>query len=106
MAAFVAWGRIVLVGPDGVPLGAWVVGGAPGEAPGLDAVDALARWQLAARRAGGWIRLSAVSPELAELLDLAGLLDLKGLGGEVGGQPEGGEEVGVQEGVEAGDPPV
>ncbi|MDR6975616.1 ABC-type transporter Mla MlaB component [Streptomyces sp. 3330] len=41
--------------------------------PGLTAVDLLARLQLAARRAGGHIRLRAPDPALRALLDLAGL---------------------------------
>ncbi|MDQ4098659.1 MAG: hypothetical protein M3144_12430 [Actinomycetota bacterium] len=96
MAAVVAWGRLVFVGPTGVDLAVCVVCG-PGP-PDLAAVDALARVQLAARRLGGHVRLSEVSRDLAQLLDLAGL------GREVGWEAEGGEEVGVEEGVEPGDP--
>lgn len=46
-------------------------------AAGVDftTVDHLARLQLTARRLGGEIRLTAVSPRLRELLDLAGLGD-------------------------------
>jgi hypothetical protein len=96
VAGVVAWGRVVLVGRAGVEVAAWVVAG-PG-APDLSIVDALARWQLSARRRGGSIRLREVGVELAELLDLAGLRR------EVGGEPEGGEQVAVEEGVEPGDP--
>jgi hypothetical protein len=97
MAAFVAWGRVVFVGPDGTAVGSWLVGGPGG--PGLDAVDALARMQVHARRLGGRVRLVEVSPDLAELLELVGL------GGEVGGEAEGGEQpLGVEEGVVGGDP--
>ncbi|MFN2606448.1 MAG: hypothetical protein ABR511_00935 [Acidimicrobiales bacterium] len=96
MAAVVAWGRIVYIGSRGTPVGTWMVGG-PGH-PDLETVDALARAALAARRRGGSIRLVDASDELLELLDLAGLRR------EVGGQAEGSEEVGVQEGVEPGDP--
>jgi hypothetical protein len=96
MAAVVAWGRLVFVGPGGVERAVWTVCG-PGP-PDLAAVDALARMQLSARRLGGHIRLSEVSQELAEILDLAGL------GREVGWDAEGGEEIGVEEGVEPGDP--
>lgn len=39
----------------------------------LEAVDALARLQLAARRAGGQISLFGVSPELSRLVALCGL---------------------------------
>lgn len=41
--------------------------------PGLAAVDALARLELAARRAGGRIRLRDPDPALRALLDLVGL---------------------------------
>jgi hypothetical protein len=41
--------------------------------PDLAVVEALARCQLMARRAGGRMWLEDLSPELAELLDLAGL---------------------------------
>ena len=41
--------------------------------PDLTVVEALARWQLLTRRAGGRMWLEDLSPELAELLDLAGL---------------------------------
>lgn len=67
--------------------------------PDLAAVDALARWQLAARRGGGSIELRGPCEELAGLLDLAGLLR------EMGGEAEGGKEARrVEEGVEPGDP--
>ncbi len=96
MAAVVAWGRLVFVGPSGVETATWVVAGEG--RPDLAAVDALARLQLSARRLGGRVRLRDVSQELAELLDLVGLAR------EVGWQPEGGEEARVEEGVEPGDP--
>jgi hypothetical protein len=67
--------------------------------PDLGVVDGLARLQLVARRLGCSIRLRG-SVELAELLDLVGL----DLGLEVVGEAEGGEEVGVEEAVEPGDP--
>jgi hypothetical protein len=41
--------------------------------PDLAVVEALARYQLMIRRAGGRMWLEELSPELAELLDLAGL---------------------------------
>ena len=65
---------------------------------GLLAVDALARLQLEARRRGGRIALTNASPELAELIDLAGLrsvlpcLESVELIVEVGGQAEEREE--------------
>jgi hypothetical protein len=93
------WARIVLLRADGTEITSWPVRGC-GPLP-LAVVDELARWELMARRAGGAIRLREVSPALAELLELVGL------GREVGWEPEGGEErVGVEEGVEGRDPPV
>jgi hypothetical protein len=91
------WGRLVVVGPDGrVVASCALVGRGP---PDLGAVDALARALLAARRAGGSVRVDGACEELAALLGLAGLL------GEVGGQPERGEQrLGVEEGVERRDP--
>ncbi|MFJ9907153.1 STAS domain-containing protein [Streptomyces sp. NPDC101152] len=69
--------------------------------PGLAAVDLLARLQLAARRAGGRIRLRDPAPSLRALLDLVGLRF------EVEGQVEQREPpLGVQEEVEPGEPAV
>ena len=97
VADVVRWGRVVVIGLTGAPLATCVLSG-PGR-PDLSVVDVVARWQLAARRLGGSIRLVDVSPELAELLDLSGL------GRQVGGQAEGGEQLlGVEEGVQPGDP--
>ncbi|MCX4905916.1 STAS domain-containing protein [Streptomyces sp. NBC_00878] len=67
--------------------------------PGLTTVDALARMQLAARRAGGRIRLRDPDSALRALLALVGLLF------EVEGQPEQREPpLRVEEAVEPGDP--
>ena len=74
--------------------------------PGLALVDELARWQLEARRAGCEIQLRDACPRLWELLELVGLTDVV-VGGalrQVGGETEGGEQLGVHEGVEPGDP--
>ncbi|MDG9708444.1 STAS domain-containing protein [Streptomyces sp. DH10] len=69
--------------------------------PGLAAVDLLARLQLAARRAGGRIRLRDPDPALRALLDLVGLRF------EVEGQVEEREPaLRVEEAVEPGDPAV
>ncbi|MEV1078004.1 STAS domain-containing protein [Streptomyces sp. NPDC050211] len=69
--------------------------------PGLGTVDLLARLELAARRAGGRIRLRDPDPALHALLDLVGLRF------EMEGQPEQREPAfGVQEAVEPGDPAV
>ncbi|WP_258382575.1 STAS domain-containing protein [Streptomyces sp. NTH33] len=69
--------------------------------PGLGAVDLLARLQLAARRAGGRIRLRDPGPGLGALLDLVGLR----FESETGRQVEQREPApGVEEAVEPGDP--
>ncbi|MFI0237130.1 STAS domain-containing protein [Streptomyces sp. NPDC016845] len=77
----------------------------------LVTVDALARMQLAARRAGGRIRLRDPSPALALLLRMSGLADALGLSGDgSGGQSLGDAEerepplAEIQEAVETGDP--
>ncbi|MEI5524205.1 STAS domain-containing protein [Streptomyces brasiliscabiei] len=66
--------------------------------PGLAAVDLLARLQLAAKRAGGRIRLRDPDPALRALMSLVGLAF------EVEGQVEEGEPAGgVEEAVESAD---
>ena len=74
--------------------------------PDLGLVDHLAQVQLAARRLGCRIELHHAGPELAELLDLVGLTAVLGLGRQVLGQAEGGEQSGVEEAVPGGDPPA
>ncbi|MEV6735949.1 STAS domain-containing protein [Streptomyces sp. NPDC051104] len=65
----------------------------------LATVEVLARLQLAARRAGGRIRLRDPAPTLRALLDLVGLPF------ELEGQAEQREPaLGVEEAVEPGDP--
>jgi ABC-type transporter Mla MlaB component len=64
----------------------------------LDAVDALARVALAARRLGCAIRLRDADPELL------GLLGLVGLAREVVGEAEDGEELRPEEVVVPDDP--
>ena len=44
-----------------------------GVAPNLTAIDALARLQLTARRLGGRIRLRGTTPDIAQLIDFAGV---------------------------------
>jgi hypothetical protein len=93
MAVTETWCRVTIVGPDGSELARRVLSG-PG-APDLGAVDDVARLALAAGRHGCAIVLAEVCPALRELLELAGL------GVEVEGQAELGEEpFGVQEGQE------
>jgi hypothetical protein len=75
--------------------------------PDLVVADALARWQLGARRVGCSIEVHEAAAELLELLDLLGFGDvvtLVGLRVETSGKVEGGEEVGVDEVVVADDP--
>ena len=74
--------------------------------PTLAVVDALARLQLAARGLGCSIRVLDAGPDLWELLDLAGLAPLVCGAStvQVGGETEGGEEVGVEEVVMPDDP--
>jgi len=70
----------------------------------LAVVEALARVQLSARRRGARIRLSNVSDQLRGLLELTGLGDA--LSVEAQRQPEFGEQLGIDEVVQPGDPPV
>ena len=75
----------------------------------LGVVDALARLQLGARRAGLSMELRHVCPRLLGLLDLCGLAGLAtggGLAVEAVGEAEGGEQLGVQEAVEPDDQAV
>ena len=81
----------------GAEMGTWVLMGQP--TIDLALVDEVARWQLAARRMGCAIRLRDCAPELLELLELVGLV-------QMGGEPERGEQIGVEEAVEPGDPAV
>jgi ABC-type transporter Mla MlaB component len=72
--------------------------------PDLAAVDRLARLQLVARRLGYMIRLRGPSGELRALLDLVGIAGV--LPVELQRQAEGAEQLGVEEVVQPGDPPV
>ena len=47
-----------------------------GDRPDLETLEGLARLLLAARRLGWAVRVEDVGPELADLLELAGLSDL------------------------------
>lgn len=77
------WFRVTTTDEQGAEAG-WLVGGYG--SPALDAVDAVGRLMLLARRAGSAIRFSEVIPEVRELLELAGL------GAEMQWEPEGGKE--------------
>jgi hypothetical protein len=74
------------------------------DCPDLAVVEELARLQLAARRLGCSVRLRGACVELFGLLDLLGLSEVAGLCREVGGEAEGGEQVGVEEVVMPDDP--
>ncbi|MGH4007818.1 MAG: hypothetical protein ACRDTH_06595 [Pseudonocardiaceae bacterium] len=97
--------RVVLVRDD-AEMASWPLAG--WERPELAVVDELARLQLVARRLGCSIRLRGTCAELLELLDLLGLgqvvSNTPGLRREVGGQAEGGEQLGVEEVVMPDDP--
>ena len=95
MAPADARAEVVLL-RDGAEVASWPL--PSGRRPDVSLVDELARLQLAARRLGCSIRLRHASVELSELLDLVGL------GVEVGGQAEGGEQPGVEEVVVPDDP--
>jgi hypothetical protein len=73
----------------------------------LATVDALARLRLAGKRVGLDIRLGRPDQALGELLTLTGLDGALVAGGsvvEVVGQAEAGEQPGVEEVVDVGDP--
>jgi hypothetical protein len=71
----------------------------------LGAVEEVARLALAARRMGCSLWLHHACPDLLGLLDLVGLGDLAaGAALEPVGEPEDGEEVGVEEVVMPDDP--
>src|SRR5438876_10477228 len=97
--------RVVLV-RGGVEVATWPL--TTDGPPDMSTVEALARLQLHARRLGCAVRLRDAGERLWELLDLAGLARVVATAGglvvEVGGEAEGGEEVGVEEGVEPRDP--
>jgi hypothetical protein len=96
---------VVLVS-GGDEVASWPLAG--GACPDLSVVDGLARLQLAARRLGCSIRLRDPCGRLCGLIDLSGLADVvpsaDGLVVEVSGEAEGAEEVGIEKGVEGGDP--
>ena len=74
----VRWARLVVAEADGTHRVVPLTGDGP---PDLAVVEALARYQLMTRRAGGRMWLEELSPDLAELLDLTGLRE------EMTGQP-------------------
>jgi hypothetical protein len=101
MTTVTLWCRVTVVGPDDTELGGFVLEG-PGS-PDLGAVETVARLVLMAGRRGGAVVLAEVSPRLRELLEMAGL------GVEVEGEAESGEEPrrvqGMEEEAHLGDLP-
>jgi len=92
---------VVMVADDGSEV---LVARLGARKPDLAQVDALARWQLAAGRCGGCIRLRDVSEELRGLLELAGLAGV--LAVESRREAELREQLGVEEVVQPRDPPA
>jgi hypothetical protein len=92
---------LVVVVDDGSEL---VVGHMGPERPDLGCVNRLARLQLAARRCGWSVVVRDPHPALAGLLELVGLSGLVGL--EPQRQPELLEELRVDEVVQPGDLPA
>jgi hypothetical protein len=70
MAGMIRWASMVTADADGTRHLVPLAGDGP---PDLAVVEALARYQLMIRRAGGRMWLQDLSPDLAELLDLVGL---------------------------------
>ncbi len=106
---------LVVLVRRGAELATWPLAGA--DRADLSVLDELARWQLAARRAGCGIRLRHAGADLSGLLDLVGLDSVLretsrepehrhrlGLLRETSREPEGAEEPGVQEVVVPDDP--
>ena len=86
-----------------------VAAGERAGAPDVDFVEALARLELAARRLGLAVHVTHRCDELAALLDLTGLAGVVGGSGlrlEADRQPEGGEQLGVEEVVPRDDAPA
>jgi hypothetical protein len=68
------WCRIAITDCDGATIATWTVGGAG--APDFAVVDTIARIHLDAKVRGQTVVLSAVAPDLAALICLAGLADV------------------------------
>jgi anti-anti-sigma regulatory factor len=92
---------VVMVVDDGTEV---IVARVDARTPDLALVDALVRLQLSARRRGWLMRLGDVPEDLRALLELVGLDEVLSL--EPRGKPELGEQLGVEEVVQARDPPV
>lgn len=88
---------------DGIEVVTWPLAG--DGSPDLVMVDELARIVLAAHRAGCSLRLRDPGGRLSELLEVSGLSGVvAGCALQAVGEPEGPEEVGVEEVVVPDDP--
>ena len=92
---------VVMVAADGSEQ---VVGRVAPDRADLATVDALVRFQLVARREGARVRVCNPSDELRALLEFAGLAEVLEL--EPRRQPEMREQLGIDEVMQAGDPPA
>ena len=94
---------LVVVARGDTPIASWQL---RDRSPDLATVDLLARVQLAARRLGWSVCVYEAGTELSQLLAFAGLSDVVPVvrSGEMLGQTERGEEVGVEEVVQPDDP--
>ncbi len=90
---------VFMVAADGTER---LVGRVDARCADLAIIDALARFQLVARREGGRLQLRDVSAQLRALLEFVGLAEVLGL--EPRRKPELGEQLGVEKVVQAGDP--
>ena len=90
---------VLLVLEDGTEV---VVDRVDARTPGLELVERLLRLQLAARRRGRQVHLRDAPAALRGLLDLVGLAGVLPL--EPRRQPEGREQLGIEEVVHPGDP--
>ena len=72
LPVMLTWCRVTMVDPDGVALASGVLEGPA--APDLGTVDDVARLALIAKRLGGGLVLTDVSPDLRALVELTGLV--------------------------------
>lgn len=91
---------------DGTEVASWRLDAS--DRPDLALADALARWQLTARRMGGSILLCGASDSLVQLLEFLGLAEVLNRGDDAlrqaGGEAEHREQRGVDEVVVPDDP--
>jgi hypothetical protein len=66
------WGRLRIVADDGSALGTWEIESCC--RPDIGSVDKVARLQLLAIKLTGRVVFDEISPELRELVELAGLV--------------------------------